>query len=702
MSMHRLARLPSGRRTKFAMLALWVILVSALTPLALKLTDVQDNAALSALPDTAEAHRAAERVKAAFPTSDALVAVAVYARDTGLTAADEAKVAADRSAFARYAADGAVAEPERSADGKAVLVVFPLAGTAEEQSAAGVKVKELLAARAPDGLRTALTGTAGGDADLADAFAGMDVTLLLVTVAAVALLLLLTYRSPVLWLIPLLTAGVASQVASATVYLIVRHTSLTVDLQSQNIMTILVVGVGVDYALLLIARYREELRRHEDRHAAMAVALRRSLPAISASAATVTIGLLCLLAARLPATHGLGPVGAIAVVATLVSTMTLLPAVLVLCGRWVFWPFVPRFSAQLTGHDVARDHGVWARVAAFVGRWPRAIWIGTALVLAGLTAGIGSLGVGLPGNETYTKEYGSVTGQRLIEQHYPGGVVAPAVVVAAAGSADQVAAAARSVPGVAEVGAAQPSADRRWVRMEAVLAVDPAGQRALDIVERLRGAVHAVPGAAALVGGDTAYELDNRVTTDRDNVVVMPLILAAVLVVLVLLLRSLVAPLLLLVSVVVSYAAALGAAGLILDAIGHPDLWSPLPLQTFLFITALGVDYTIFLMTRAREESAERGTRAGVLHALTVTGGVITSAGAVLAATFTALTVLPLTPSVQTGVIVAAGVLIDTFLVRSLLIPALSVHLGRFTWWPGRLARRPAAAPEPAAPALVG
>ena len=664
--------MPTGRRTKLLTLALWVVIVAGLSPLALKLTEVQNNDSLGSLPASAEATRAAAREAAAFPRPDALAAVAVYVRESGLTADDRAKVDADRAAFAAYAQGGTVPEPAPAADGRALLLAFTLAGTDEQQSAAVAPIKQRLAAQAPAGLQTALTGSAGAEDDLGEAFSGLDITLLLATVGAVALLLLLTYRSPVLWFIPLLTAGIASQCAGGVVYLLVRHTGLTVDLQSQNIMTILTIGVGVDYALLLISRYREELRRHEDRHAAMAVALRRSFPAICASAITVALGLLCLLAADLPATHGLGPVGAIAVVVTLVAMTTLLPALLVLLGRWVFWPFVPRYGAT------SAEHGSWSRIARFVGARPRIIWLATAAALVALTAGIGQLSIGLPADETFTKEVGSITGQHLIERHYPGGTLAPAVVTATAGAASSVTDAARGVAGVARVGDPQRSADGRWIRIEATLADEPTSPGAVATLERLRAAVRSVPGAQALVGGDTALEADGDAVTTRDNRVVVPLVLAVVLLVLIVLLRALVVPLVLLASVVLSYAAALGAAGLILDAIGHPRLWSAVPLQTFLFIVALGVDYTIFLMTRARED--------GVLPALTVTGGVITSAGVVLAATFLALTVLPMVPSIQIGVIVCAGVLIDTLLVRSLLVPALILHIGRRAWWPGSAA----------------
>ncbi|MGS2617196.1 MMPL family transporter [Micromonospora sp. LZ34] len=684
---HRLAGLPSGRRSKYALLVFWLILISAAGPLALKLTEVQENDTLGALPAGVESSRAVQRAEAAFPDSQAPLAIAVYVRDGGLTDADRAKADADRAAFAPYADGGQPPPVVPSEDGRALLLSFPVAGDGERRAAAVTDIKQRLAADTPAGLRTALTGPAGAEDDVFDAFGGMDSALLLATAATVALLLLVTYRSPVLWLIPLLTAAFANQLASAVVYLLARHAGLAVDFQSQSILTVLVFGVGVDYALLLIARYREELRRHADRHAAMAVALRRSLGAIGASAATVAIGLLCLLAAQLPSTRGLGPVGAVGIVAALLAMTTLLPAVLVLFGRWLFWPFVPRYTPDAAAADVATDHRVWRGIAGLVGRRPRMVWIGTAAALVALSFGIGNLSIGLPGDETFTREVGSITGQRMIEAHYPSGTVAPADILATADTAGQVVTAAAAVPGVAEVGAPERSPDGRWVRIAAVLADTPDSDAALATVDRLRTAVHAVPGAQALVGGDSAYLLDEERTVSRDNRLVVPLILAVVFVILTVLLRALVAPLLLLASVVLSYLAAMGAAGLILDAMGHAKLFVGIPLQTFLFLVALGVDYTIFLTTRAREEAALLGHRQGVLHALSVTGGVITSAGVVLAATFGALSVLPLVPSVQSAVIVGVGVLLDTFLVRSLLVPALALEVGPRTWWPSALAR---------------
>ena len=690
--MSRLVRLPSGRRAKYLILALWLVIASATAPLAFKLPDAVSDDQVAWLPRSAEATAAFERAEAAFPGSDRLVAVAVYSRDAGLTAVDRTKVDADREAFARHADGGRVPELVASSDGEALFVSFPLAGTDEQQREHAGAVKDRVEDGAPAGLQTALTGTAGAEKDIDDAFAGLDAMLLLVAAGVVALILLITYRSPFLWLIPLLSVVVASYLAMAIVYLLADG-GLTVDFQAQSILTVLLFGVGTDYALLLIARYREELRRHADRHEAMAIALRRSFPAVFASAATVTLGLLALLAAELNSTRGLGPVAAVGVVAAFLVMTTLLPALLVLFGRWLFWPFVPRYRADDASEDTSVVPRGWARVARWVGSRPRPMWVGSAVALAVLTLGVSQLSLGLSDSETFTGDVGSVTGQSLIEEHYPDGSSAPADIYASAARGEQVAAAAHDVDGVAEVREPVASDDGRWVHVEAVLAASPDTDAAKDTVDRLRDAVHAVPGAQAVVGGETAIDLDTERASERDNMVVMPLILGIVFLVLVLVLRALVAPLLVLGSVVLSFAAALGGAGLILAAMGHPDVWFGFPLQAFLFLVALGVDYTIFLMTRAREEAARLGHDRGVLRALAATGGVITSAGLVLAATFSALVVLPLVPSVQIGIVVAVGVLLDTFIVRSLLVPALSLDVGPRIWWPGRIAR--AGRPDP-------
>lgn len=671
-------------------LALWIVAAVMLLPLAGNGAEAQSTDAAGALPRNAETARALDRMRAAFPGSDAPVAVVVYARDTGITAADRVAVEVDRTALAALAPGQAV----DSDDGKAVMVAVPVPGTGAD---VGDTVRELRrqVADSPAGLRTAVTGSAGVEADGDEVGSGVEVTLLLATVGVVAVLLLVTYRSPVLWLVPLVAVGLASQVAAGVVYLLSRHAGVTVTENSSTVMLILVFGAGTDYALLLIARYREELHRHRDRYAAMTVAWRRSFPAILASAATVAVGLLCLLFARTEDVRGIGPVAATGIVVAFAVMTTLLPVLLVLLGRWVFWPFVPRFAPAGT----VEEHGRWRRLADAIGRRPRMVWTLTTLLLVALTVGVFGLRLGQPADQMFTTEPESVVGLRVIEQHFPGGASAPAEIITAAPAADAVAAAAASVDGVADVTRVGVSADGRWVRVDAVLDNPPDSAAAKATVDRLRAALHAVPAADALIGGQTAAALDTERGAARDNKVVMPLILLVVLAVLIVLLRALVAPLLLVASVVLSYAAAMGVVGLVCRAIGYPHVMASLPMLGFVFLVTLGVDYTIFLMTRAREEVAKIGNRDGILSALAVTGGVITSAGVVLAATFSVLLVVPYVTALHLGLVVAVGVLIDTFLVRTLLVPTLAIDLGERVWWPARPARRPAER-EPARPVL--
>jgi RND superfamily putative drug exporter len=677
-----------GRHAAWLALALWVAAGALLMPLAGKTAELQSTDPALALPQSAEATRALIREREAFPGADQPVAVVVYVRDSGITAQDRSAVEADRSAFAGLARDKTVDSALTSADGKALVLSVPIAGDSTQAAAVVKQIKAGLA-DTPAGLKAVVTGSAGALADADEAFGSVETTLLLAAAGVVALLLLITYRSPFLWIVPLASVGLASQLATGVVYLLGRYAGVTVTDSSTALMLILVFGAGTDYALLLIARYREELRRHPHRHAAMAVAWRRSIPAILASAATVTVGLLCLLAAQMNDVRGLGPVAAAGIVVAFAVVTTLMPALLVVLGRWIFWPFIPRYSPTASA-DLAQQHRLWGRLAEAIGRRPRAIWAGTALGLAALAFGLLGLRFGQPADELYTKEFGSVAGQRLVAAHYPSGTSYPTQIIAAADSADRVVAAAATVDGVATASQAARSADGRWARVEAVLDDPPDSPAAKATIHRLREAAHAVPGADALVGGETATTADIERAAGRDNAVLMPLILLVVLIVLVLLLRALVAPLLLAASVVLSFAAAMGAAGLVFQAIGHPGIFPALPLWAYLFLVTLGVDYTIFLMTRAREEVAKTGNREGIISALTMTGGVITSAGAVLAATFATLVVLPVVMAVQIGLIVALGVLLDAIIVRTLLIPTLAIDLGPRLWWPARPARHPA------------
>jgi putative drug exporter of the RND superfamily len=672
----RISGLPCGRVSKWLVLLAWLAIVVLAVPLSGKLSGVVDDNSTAELPRGAESTRVAELADR-FPDGEVTTAIVVYVRPGGITAADRAKVDADRRALASLAAQR-IRPAAASADGAALLLAVPL-NDDDSLSDHAAKVRTLAGENLPTGLDAKLTGPAGNELDATEAFEGLDAKVLLVTVAVVALLLLFTYRSPVLWLLPLLGVGVALQVANAGAYLLAEHGGMLVASGTASILTVLVFGVGTDYALLLLARYREELRRQPDRHVAMAVALRRAGPAITASAATVCLGLLCMLAANMGFNFALGPVAALGVLAGLIAMLTLLPATLVILGRWVFWPAIPRYRTA----DVAR-RSVWGRIGGRVARRPRLVWIGTTLALGAVSLGALGIRTGLDNEHRIKTTPDSVIGQRLLADHYPAGQSRPIQVVADAPTAAAITASLRQVPGVAQVPPAEPSIDGRLVKVAAVLTDPAGGAAAAATVDRVRDAMHAAPGAHALVGGSPAGTIDQDRAQAHDRRVVIPLVLAVVFLVLLLQLRSLVAPLLLIATVVLSYFAALGASWLLFTHLfTFPALDVQVALIGFLFLVALGVDYNIFLVSRIREEAMHDGHYAGVLRGLAATGGVISSAGLVLAATFGALAVLPLVFLIEVGLLVALGVLLDTFLVRSILVPALALDVGPRFWWPG-------------------
>jgi RND superfamily putative drug exporter len=538
-------------------------------------------------------------------------------------------------------------------------------------------------------------------ADSADAFKGIESTLLFAAAAVVILILLFTYRSPVLWLLPVITAGISLIGSQALVYLIAKHAGLTVNAQSAGILTVLVFGAGTDYALLLVARYREELRRHADRHEAMAFALHRAGPAVVASASTVILGMLCLLAAEMNSTKGLGPVVAIGIAVALAAMLTLLPALLVIAGRWVFWPVRPRFgSAEPT------VTGGWSRVGRRIARRPRLVWAVTAGVLGIMSLGLmGLKAEGLSAKDSFIGTPQSVTGQEALGRHFPAGVGSPLVVIGAASTADEMSTALASTPGVAEV--SNPVVKGDLAYLEGTLVAAPDSKAANAAVDRARDALHAIPGASAKVGGNTAVNLDASRASTHDDKVIIPLILLVVFVILMLLLRAVVAPLILIGTVVLSFAAALGVSALVFHHVfGFAGADTSLPLFVFVFLVALGIDYNIFLMSRVREEARTHGTVRGALVGLSATGGVITSAGLVLAGTFAALATLPLVGFAELGFAVAFGVLLDTIVVRSVLVTALNFDVRGKMWWPSRLAAVPdEPIEEPAVdlnPALAG
>ncbi len=679
----------SGRVTKWLVLLFWVVAMGVGATYGSQLSDVQDNQASSWVPATAESTRAMEALTP-FYDPDSIPTVVAYERRSGLTGNDIDAARQHAQEFASMeGVEGPVAGPMVSRDGKAMqtVVTFNL-GKDGWVKMPGI-ADDLRDIARIDGVRTYVTGSGGQAADGSEVFGGIDGTLLYSALAIVVLILLVSYRSPVLWVLPILSCVVALMVAQGLVYLLARHAGLTVNGQSQAILSILVIGAGTDYALLLVARYREQLRRHQDRHVAMASALRRAAPAILASAATVVTGMLCLLVAEMNSTAGLGPVAAVGVSVTLVVMLTLLPALLTITGRWVFWPKRPAH-----GSSEPTRTGLWRRMAERISTRPRRVWLVTAAVLA--LACLGTLRLdtaGLDSEDQYTTTMESIEGQQMLASHDLADVSNTVQVVAAADRAGPVARAMSVVPGVGDP--AQPVVRDGVAFLEAPLYGDATDPVTFDMVSRVRAAVHAVPGADALVGGWSAMYLDTRIASEQDNKVIIPLVLLVVLLILMALLRAVVAPLILLATVVLSFGAALGLSTLLFEfAFGFEATDPSFPLFAFVFLVALGIDYNIFLMTRVREESARRGTRRGSVVALGSTGGVITSAGVVLASTFLVLGSIPVVSLTEIGVAVALGILLDTMVVRSVLVTAINLDLGRRIWWPSRLS---ASEPEPEA-----
>ena len=693
-----MAWLVCGRWTKWIVLGLWVVVLGIAGPLAGKLTEVQKNDNSAWLPGSAEATEVAD-LQSRFGPDDIAPAVIVYERSGGITAADQAKAAADVARLQRITGvSGQVIGPVPAEDRQALRTIVPIKVDADgwERIVDVVDdVKEVTGGSA-NGLGIVLAGPAATAADSAEAFEGIDGTLLYTTLAVVTIILLITYRSPILWLFPIISAGVALTASQAVIYLLAKHAGLVVNAQSAGILTVLVFGAGTDYALLLVARYREELRRHEDRHEAMALALHRAGPAIIASAATVAVGMSCLTLAELNSTSGLGPVAALGIVVGLLAMMTLLPALLVICGRWLFWPVRPK---QGTPEPTAT--GVWARLGTRIARRPRVVWVTTAVVLGAMSLGLLQLEAnGLSQADQFTSKPSSVTAEEALARHFPAGQGQPVIVIGRNAEAGQIRSAVAATPGISSVG--DPVVRDDLVLFEAVLDSAPDSEAAMATIERVRDAVH--PVGDAKVGGMTAMTLDINAANDHDNRLIIPLVLLVVLVILGILLRAVVAPLVLILTVVLSFTAALGVSALVFRHVfGFGGEDTSFPLYVFVFLVALGIDYNIFLMTRVREEAQQHGTRRGALVGLAATGGVITSAGIVLAGTFAALASLPLVAFAEIGFAVAFGVLLDTFVVRSVLVTALSLDLGRWMWWPSKLTGiRDEPEPAPLVPGTAG
>ncbi len=679
----RIMSLPSGRVAKWVTLALWIGLLIPALMLAGKLGGVQKNDSSAWLPSNAEATKVVDQAKK-FQPAETMPAIVIYDRPSGITPADMAKAKADAEAFTGIKdVMGQPQGPVQAQDGKAIQTVVQVHSGTEGWSGVrkAVDAMNKVGEQDANGLGFHVTGPAGYASDSQKAFSGLG-ALGMITALVVVVILLFTYRSPLLPLLPLLTAGGALATSEAVIYLLAKNNGLNVNAQTSFILTVVVFGAATDYALLLTSRYRQELRRHKDRHEAMAEALHRSSPAIIASAATVAVSLMLLMLATLNSTKGLGPACAVGILVGLLAMATLMPALLVICGRWIFWPVKPSYGSA----GAAKD-GIWTRVGTAVAGRPRIVWIGTALVLGAMATGVTGLKAdGISSKDQFTNKPQTVIGEQIQSRHFPAGSGDPVYVVAKAASAEQVKTALSGVPGIADV--ATPVIKDGETFVLATLKDAPGSNAAMRTVERARAAVHKVEGADARLGGSTAIAFDTQQAAARDSRVIIPVILIMVLLILGLLLRAIVAPLLLMATVVLSFGAAIGVSSLVFNHLFHfAGADASFPLLTFVFLVALGIDYNIFLVTRVREEALRHGTRLGALTGLSATGGVITSAGLVLAGTFAALASLPLMFAAQLGFAVAFGVLLDTMVVRSVLVTALTLDLGRWMWWPSKLFR---------------
>ncbi|MYW65606.1 MMPL family transporter [Streptomyces sp. SID8379] len=684
----------------WALLVLWVGVIALAMPFAGKLGDVQHDRAVDYLPASADSTQVA-KIQDRLPGGETTELVLVYHRDGGLSAADRAVAAAQVSDVEAKLEISGTPEGVPSAGGDTLM--YPVASNAPGQDedlrdAFVNDVRDIAhGTDAAAGMSVEVGGPGALATDASEVYQSLDGPLLYTTAAVVALLLILIYRSPFLWLVPLAVAGVADFLSMGVAYGLNQAFGTTVSGQSSGVMTILVFGAGTDYALLIVSRYREELRRFERPHDAMRAALRGCGPAVVASSATVAAGLLCLLAADLNSSRGMGPLGAVGVLCALVAMLTLLPAVLVLLGRRVFWPLVPAF-----GSEAKRRRSLFHAMGTSAGRRPLAVLGAGAVLLGALALGVLNLPGSLKQEDSFTSTPDSVAAMKTLAAAYPDTGTQPITVIAPNGLAKKVVEGARDTSGVVDVRRGRSGGG--WTEIGVVAKAAPQSAAETATIEALRDRLD---GQGAYVGGPSAEQLDLKDTNARDRLVVVPIVLAAVLLILVGLLRALVAPLLLLVAVVAVWGASLGIAGFVFGPLLGFDGTDPgLGLLSFVFLVALGVDYGIFLMHRMREEVlGGAGTGTAALTALRTTGGVIASAGLVLAATFAVLTNMPLVQLVELGFVIAVGVLLDTFLVRTYLVTSASLALGRKVWWPGPLSRTreaPAAPPAEQQPVTVG
>ena len=806
----------ASSRAKWTVFAIWIVVIVGASGAGVpeKYQDVQENESTSFLPGDAESTKALTAAED-LQGGELAPAVIVYRRESGLTPADRQKISADvqrltAERFPGVVPDGARAAgagqnqssegpgggggtapggtaqaegcgapttpvpgqprgyapfvgPICSPDGKAALLISYVRGDGESDTLLEPVAYWRDTVSDPRGeLEVKVTGGAGYAADAIEVFENINGTLLLAASALVMFLLILIYRSPVFLFIPL-AAVLFAELLSQTLGYALAQAGVTINGQSSSIMSILVLGAGTDYALLIVARYREELHRVEDKYVAMRAALRSAGPAVFASAATVIAALFCLSLARVNGTSGLGPLGALGVACAALSMLTLLPALLLIFGRRAFWPFVPHTPATRPGeadisprgrtvlhgssagallkavgaslialvllpltllsaairklsgrrtpsvvslldgpvfkpYEVRRSqhekpvdetHGFWSRVGHRVAVNPKRTFGGAVAILLVMCVGLTFFSTDLTTNDSYRTEVESVEGQELLAASFPAGSSAPTdIIVSNPRDVGPVTEAVRDVDGVESVAPPVAQGDDGRVLVQATLEPPPYSTDAFDLIEPIRAAADGAVDSDVLVGGASAVEFDVREAAAYDSTVIPPIVLVVVFLILVLLLRAVVGPLVLIGTVILSYAAALGVAYFFYDVVfGFVGSDPSLPLFAFVFLVALGVDYNIFLAARAREEAFQYGTRKGMLRALAVTGGVITSAGIVLAGTFAVLGSLPLVFLTEIGFVVAFGVLLDTFVVRSVLVPSIAQLIGPKFWWPSKLAR---------------
>ncbi len=682
-----LARMLGRKIVRWAVVIIWLAVIAVLSGFGNALTKVTNDSASAYLPSSAPSTRVvnleeqAQR-SAGQPQSDQ--AIVVFARSKGrLTQADLAQISSAHAGVGALTSTvpglSAPGSLQPSADREAVAFTANVTAPVHDENSADTTAVDAIrrvvgpaASRAGDGLTAHVTGPAAVSAD-SGIKSGAQTILLLTAVVIVAIVFFVVYRSPVLWILPLLSAYGAIVLARSAAHGLV-NAGLTVSSLSASILIVLVFGAASDYGLLLVHRYREELQHHATTHEAMAAALRRTLPTLLASAATVTCAMVCLLAAQSASLHGLGPVGAFSIVAALLAQTTFLPALLLVLGRTAFWPLGPR-----PGHPGREQSRLWSAVGTRIARRPAAVVLTAVVLLGAACAGLLALHFDNNPLGSVKGNPDSVTGANVLTKHFPAGILAPIDLLAPPAQASAAQAAAHAVPGVSSVRQLQPV--ESYDRFSVVLSVQPYSQAGYSAVVNLRQNLErSAPGA--LVGGGPAIEYDTTQAAGHDTLLIVPLVLVVILVIIGLLLRAVVAPLVLVATTALSFGASFGLSALLWRAIGYQGIEAQLPLYIFIFLVALGVDYNIFLSARIREEARHEGIRQGTLRGLAVTGGVITAAGIVLAATFAALAQLPSVPVTEVGIAVALGVLLDTLLVRTVLVPASLLTVGERVWWP--------------------